>query len=124
MKTYKLFAYGTLRRGFHNHVLMHGAKFLGQGQTIENMAMVVVHGIPFTAKDEKGVPLIGELYEISEDQIRPIHAMEVHCGYSATWHSVVVHGLAHRALIYTFPVERVEGQKISTCDYKDYARGS
>lgn len=124
MKTYKLFAYGTLRRGFHNHVLMHGAKFMGSGKTVENMAMVVMHGIPFTAKDPNGKPLTGELYEITEQQITPIHRMEVSCGYSATWHSVLVDGQTHRALIYTFPLERVGGQKIDTCDYQDYARGS
>ena len=104
MKTYKLFAYGTLRRGFHNHGLLHGSKFLGRGATQEPMAMAVSFGIPFTAKDPSGVPLVGELYEVTESQIGPIHRMEVMAGYSATWHTVIVDGQTHRALIYTVPL--------------------
>jgi gamma-glutamylaminecyclotransferase len=119
--TYKLFVYGTLRRGFHNHDLMRNAKHICDGRTTDSMRLMVHrgHGIPFTWKDEGGKPLRGEFYEIDEEDIMPIHSMEVSAGYEAKWLSIILDsGETARALVYLYPpTENQFFMDIPQCDY-------
>ena len=118
---YKIFVYGTLRRGFHNHDMMRHATHIGDGFTADNMRLMVhrSHGIPFTWKDEAGKPLRGELYEISENHLLPIHTMEVFAGYEAKWLSVILDsGEKARAMVYLYPPqENLFCMDVVGCDY-------
>ena len=118
---YKLFVYGTLRRGFRNHDLLRDSTHLGDGFTFDKMRLMVHrgHGIPFTWKDEAGKPLRGELYEISENYLLSIHIMEVSAGYEATWLSVILDsGEKTRAIVYLYPPqESVFFMDVVGCDY-------
>jgi gamma-glutamylaminecyclotransferase len=76
-----LAVYGTLRKGYNNHRLLHGAKFLGSGYTKERHRM---HGptIPFVLEgDETGVggKVRVEVYEVSKAQLEgPLDQLEGH----------------------------------------------
>jgi gamma-glutamylcyclotransferase (GGCT)/AIG2-like uncharacterized protein YtfP len=118
---YKIFVYGTLRRGFHNHHLMSEAKHICDGRTTNNMRLVVhrSHGIPFTWKDEGGKPLRGELYDIDEKHLMPIHSMEVSAGYEAKWLPIILdNGETARAIVYLYPPqESLFCMDVENCDY-------
>lgn len=121
---YKVFVYGTLRRGFHNHDLMSKAKHICDGRTTDNMRLVVhrSHGIPFTWKDEGGKPLRGELYDIDEKYLMPIHSMEVSAGYEAKWLPIILdNGETARAIVYLYPPqESLFCMDVENCDYSTF----
>ena len=72
-----LFAYGTLKRNFHNHHLLEDSQYLGSGYTKSKYAMYV-NGIPFVIKDEQVSHIHGELYKIDEPTLRRLDRLEGH----------------------------------------------
>lgn len=73
----KLFVYGTLKRGYGNHRLMHGAKFLGEA-IIEGHVIHDFGGCPGIRPAEKKYHVSGELYEITEDMLPRLDRLEGH----------------------------------------------
>ncbi|KAL2549222.1 AIG2-like family protein [Forsythia ovata] len=71
-----IFTYGTLKRGFYNHMLIEDlmrtsdAVFLGDYSTIESFPLVVgPHGIPYLINlPGSGHRVRGELYSVSSDR--------------------------------------------------------
>jgi len=100
---------------------MRNAKHICDGRTYHNMRLMVHrgHGIPFTWPDEGGKPLRGELYEINEEDLMPIHGMEVSAGYEAKWRPIVLdNGENTRALVYIYPpTENQFFMNVPQCDY-------
>jgi gamma-glutamylaminecyclotransferase len=80
-QTEVLAVYGTLRKGYHNHKHMTGAKFIGKGVTAERHRMYG-DGVPFVAEgDERGEGgnIRVEVYEVSRAQMNgPIDSLEGH----------------------------------------------
>jgi gamma-glutamylaminecyclotransferase len=80
-ETELLAVYGTLRKGYHNHRLMHGSKHIGNGFTAERHRM---HGesIPFVLEgDEAGVGgnVRVEVYEVAATALKgAIDSLEGH----------------------------------------------
>lgn len=73
----KIFVYGTLKKNHGNHrYYLEDAKFLGHAITVDKYTMYS-RGIPFVTKDPF-VQIHGEVYEITEDQLRPIDSLEGH----------------------------------------------
>lgn len=77
-----VFVYGTLKRGFHNHVYLKGANYLGTGKTVEKYAMVVDRGLPFVIKKQKISHIIGELYSVNLHLLDNLDRLEGH----PTWY--------------------------------------
>jgi gamma-glutamylcyclotransferase (GGCT)/AIG2-like uncharacterized protein YtfP len=63
-KTFKVFTYGTLRRGYANHDLLKGSKFLGEYETGPGYTKIT-RGLPYLLQDDTGPGCAGELYEVS-----------------------------------------------------------
>jgi gamma-glutamylcyclotransferase (GGCT)/AIG2-like uncharacterized protein YtfP len=65
----KFLVYGTLKRAFGNHRILHEgrAEFLGKAVTLDNFVMTG-RGVPFVWPHEQGYPLVGELYDIDTGQ--------------------------------------------------------
>lgn len=63
----KFLVYGTLKKAFGNHRILHegGAEYLGRALTLNNYVMVG-YGCPFIWQHDQGYPVIGELYDIGE----------------------------------------------------------
>ncbi|HML59991.1 gamma-glutamylcyclotransferase family protein [Solidesulfovibrio sp.] len=73
-----IFAYGTLRQGFHNHHYMADCFFLGRAETALAYAMYVAGGIPYLALDEPLHRVTGEVYRVDAARLRAIDALEEH----------------------------------------------
>lgn len=67
--THKLFVYGTLKQGFHNHRFLEGAKFLGVDTTKDSDFAIFDLGFcPAVGRcgDDR---VAGELYEIDDSTL-------------------------------------------------------
>lgn len=75
----KVFVYGTLMRGFGNHVLMDGSPLLGEGKTTELFTMHAI-GFPFISRlTDFPVQVEGEVYEVEENIVeRNLDPLEGH----------------------------------------------
>jgi len=78
--THLLFVYGTLKKGFPNHEnYMASAKRLGKYQTIEKYPLVLCGAryVPcMIDSPEKGHHVEGELYEVDDECLNRIDALE------------------------------------------------
>lgn len=81
-----LFVYGTLKRGFNNNTLLTNQQFVGTAKTVKSMIMED-RGIPFIYDYKKaykgnklyeGSPILGELWNVSEDALKRIDGLEGH----------------------------------------------
>ena len=73
----KLFVYGSLKRGKHNHDCLRGSKFLGSA-FIRNGYNMYVSFLPYLVKEKGGQGVVGELYEINESTLRLCDHLEGH----------------------------------------------
>lgn len=77
-----MFAYGTLKRGYHNHKrLLGNSKFLGRAHSVEKNFRLYANGIPFlieAANSWGGNQIIGELYEVSPETLARCDRLEGH----------------------------------------------
>lgn len=79
-RTYKLFVYGTLKKGFHNHDYYLGegkSRFLGDAVTDSSFTLYI-EALPFLVREASDGPVEGELYEIDEDTLYEIDGLEGH----------------------------------------------
>jgi gamma-glutamylcyclotransferase (GGCT)/AIG2-like uncharacterized protein YtfP len=74
---HKLFVYGTLRKGRWSHRWLQKSRYLGLARTCQKYALYAA-GIPWVSKQEPVSPIVGELYEISEDTLSMIDLLENH----------------------------------------------
>lgn len=76
--TYRLFVYGTLRRGQGNHYHLRHAKFIGEYYTEPGYGLVV-NGLPYLVEDEEDGPgCWGEVYEVDRLTLIDIDHLEGH----------------------------------------------
>lgn len=78
----RLFVYGTLRQGCPNHRLLFGSRYLGPATTAEPYVMVTQksRSFPYIFKhpDLYTTPIRGEMYEINQETVRQLDALEGH----------------------------------------------
>jgi gamma-glutamylaminecyclotransferase len=65
-KAMKVFVYGTLQRGRHNHHILRNARFIGKAVTVRKFGMTDV-GFPFMLPWQAIAPVAGELFDIGDD---------------------------------------------------------
>ncbi len=75
-KEITVFVYGTLRKGFSNHMYLEKAEFLGMARTKEKYTMRV-SGIPYVSK-EPTIHIVGEVYKVNEIELMNIDNLEGH----------------------------------------------
>lgn len=104
----KVFVYGTLQRGFHNHPLLGDSPFLGAATTIERYVLRSrPGGIPFVGRDLQVSKIAGELFEVDPDLLPRLDQLEgcrmdnpERSWYHRELIEVSCHGSVHRAWIY------------------------
>jgi gamma-glutamylaminecyclotransferase len=62
MPVEKVFVYGSLKRGFSNHHVMSGTKFVGEGRTGPGFALIDLGRYPGAIRG--GSALAGEVFEV------------------------------------------------------------
>lgn len=81
MSKCRVFVYGTLRRGFGNHILLKSQRFLGEAITSDRAyVMIDSFGLPFVIKAPKNSSLsyyiAGELYEVDMPTLGALDTLE------------------------------------------------
>lgn len=107
--------YGTLRKGFHNHVLLEGSKFLGETKTEPKFNM---YGnlIPWiTNNGDTSIAI--EVYEVEEETFQRLDWLE---GYPSYYDRQVIDTEFGEAWIY-FRYGAAEN-KISSGDWKKFQK--
>lgn len=98
----KVFVYGTLQQGRHNHYLLARAKFLGKAVTVRKFGMTDV-GFPFMLPWQEIAPVQGELFDIADD-VDTLMALDRLEGegrmYDRVQGMVICEGRMHRASFY------------------------
>ncbi len=79
---HKIFAYGTLKRGFSNSEYLKECEFLGVDLTLNRYFMAVDNGVPFVFYDHresefKGY-IKGEVYVVSDPALELLDELEEH----------------------------------------------
>lgn len=75
-----LFVYGTLKRGYPNHLRLTqaGCRFLSSARTTEPFSLWAAH-VPYMVRELCAeVPVQGELYAVEEDQLPYLDSFEGH----------------------------------------------
>lgn len=99
MKNYKVFVYGTLKRGYRNHYLLEGKE--GKPAYAIGMDMYEGPGFPF-AKEGGGI-IKGELYEVERNTLERLDRLEGHpFFYRRKIKEVVCDGKKQKAYVYLY----------------------
>lgn len=73
----KVFVYGTLKRGHRAHNLLKFAKFKGDCYSGPGFTMLDVNGwFPGVVKDNSDNNVYGEVYEVTEDELKELDKYE------------------------------------------------
>lgn len=95
-----LFVYGTLKRGYGNHVVLGNAKFVDEYVLKDNYYMVDLGPFPAAIKtDSIQGTIIGELYQIDNDILKNTDRLE---GYPSYYGRSIVNTKYGDAFIYHF----------------------
>lgn len=106
----KIFVYGTLKRGYHNHYLLDGKK--GKDAYAYGMEMYEGPGFPFV-KEGDGI-IMGELYEVDSNTLDKLDRLEGHpYFYRRKLKEVICEGKKQKAYIYIYDKVKLEN-KISS----------
>lgn len=73
----RVFVYGSLMRGFHNHRLLRGSRFVSWGYTAPEFTMVDLGSYPGVVRGGT-TALRGEVYEVSTDTLAKLDVLEGH----------------------------------------------
>jgi gamma-glutamylcyclotransferase (GGCT)/AIG2-like uncharacterized protein YtfP len=74
--TFRLFVYGTLKRGGCRHRLLAGQRFLGAGRTRPRYALLDLGAYPGLVPAAQGQAVHGELYEVEARLLPALDAEE------------------------------------------------
>ena len=73
--TYRVFVYGSLKRGFGNHGVIKDQTFIGKAVTIDNdWEMFSLGGFPGVVKGNKRI--LGEVYEVDDRGLSSLDELE------------------------------------------------
>lgn len=74
---FKVFVYGTLRKGGGNHSLLKDAIYVGKAITNEKYSMYV-SGIPYVNPNDKETNIVGEIYQVDKKTLDNLDILEGH----------------------------------------------
>lgn len=71
----RVFVYGSLMKGFHNHRLLESSRLMGSAKTISDFQMLDLGSFPGLVLGEGGV-VSGELYEVDYPTFQSLDNLE------------------------------------------------
>lgn len=74
---HRVFVYGTLKRGIHNHHLLEKSEFIGNAYTVDTFKMYTV-GFPIImpADGPDAWAVYGEVYDVDDDTLKRLDNLE------------------------------------------------
>tara|TARA_R110000751_G_scaffold301787_1_gene415450 strand:+ start:223 stop:585 length:363 start_codon:yes stop_codon:yes gene_type:complete len=111
-----VFVYGSLKQGFHNHRLMEGATYVGEG-TIAAAAMFSLGSFPAVVHGT-GV-VYGEMWEVSGAQAQALDRLEGHPTFYRREELLVElsDGELHTAWVYIYQGDTNHSRPIPSGDW-------
>jgi gamma-glutamylaminecyclotransferase len=109
-----VFVYGSLKRGFYNHSLLNGQKFIGPGKTVlPDFTMFNVGAFPGVVQMGNDF-IYGELYDIDGDALEGLDYLEGHPNFYCREVVQVKddEGHKHDAWMYFLPMDYVRGSSV------------
>ena len=105
-------AYGSLKRGFHNHGILasNDARFVSEVQTKDSCYELLSVAGTFPAATSGRLKVAGELYEVTETCLKELDYLEGN-GWLYTREPVLVedtHGVCSLVWMYLMPRERID----------------
>ncbi len=114
----RVFVYGSLLRGLHNHRLLEGARFIALDRTRPVFTLVDLSSFP--AMTLGGTTSVaGEIWEVDAATLEHLDALEGH----PRWYqrTPVVLASRRRAETYLLPQDRTSGRPtVPTGDWRDW----
>lgn len=74
--TTRIFVYGTLKRGRENHHWLAGQRFIAEARTKPVYRLFDMGGYPGMIRDDNGVAVEGELWEVDEGGLARLDVLE------------------------------------------------
>lgn len=75
-----VFTYGSLRKGYGNHPLLDGSRFVATAKTLPAYTMIHLGGFPGIIYGGE-TEIIGELYEVDARTLATLDQLEGHPGF-------------------------------------------
>ena len=75
-ESFKVFVYGSLKKGFHNNRYLTDSKLIGNFDTEDKFKMFDLGYFPAVVFDNTGYPLRGELYEVDRSTFKNLDSLE------------------------------------------------
>ena len=81
----RVFVYGTLKRGLHNHYILMGSTFIGDAYTVESFRMFgsgfpvifpQTYDFDHESEDDVFRPVYGEIYDVDSDTLVRLDDLE------------------------------------------------
>ena len=121
---WEMFVYGTLRRGFCNHGVLHGAAFCGTARTAGAFGLYLDAGIPYLTADEARYPVVGEVYRVHEARmLAALDELEEHPRvYERRQTPVVMDAGGEIRPAWTYFARRPRGVALGTGDFARLSR--
>ncbi|ACF13947.1 AIG2 family protein [Chloroherpeton thalassium ATCC 35110] len=116
-KSHLVFVYGTLMHGYHNHVLLEDAVFLGEAETVEKYRLTYTFFPMLTEPPE--VHVKGELYQVDDEALANLDILEdIPHLYQRKKIPIQINQEKHLAWVYVYTTG--EGlYEIPTGNYRD-----
>jgi gamma-glutamylcyclotransferase (GGCT)/AIG2-like uncharacterized protein YtfP len=110
-----VFVYGTLRRGYVNHHLLQGARYLGPASSQRAYALYL-GDFPYLVESQAVCAVVGELYGVSPAGLRLLDQLEEHPDWYERRLAPIIdsQGQARQAWVYFFP--QAQGRLLASGD--------
>lgn len=105
----KLFVYGTLQRGYGNHIRLRNAEFISTGVSVKPYVLFNCGfplAVPFTENEETHplLPITGELFKVTKAELESCDRLERHPSwYKRTTIQINTDNGIVDAMIYEMP---------------------
>jgi gamma-glutamylcyclotransferase (GGCT)/AIG2-like uncharacterized protein YtfP len=118
-ETTRVFVYGSLLSGLHNHDVLGGARCVGLGETAPSYTMVSLGAYPGVVEGGRG-RVVGEVYEVNATTLARLDRLEGHPRfYTRKWVRLVD---GSEAWMYVLPWAHARrGERIPGGDWRSVA---
>ena len=118
-----LFVYGSLMKNFWNDCYLSNAIFIGEFKTIKKYSLYVEDKkIPYLSRTNRIYQVLGELYDVSEEDIKMIDDHEGNGAWYFRQQLKVTNDKGDEYTAYSYFNSNGDGELSNTGDFKEYMK--